>query len=125
MRNGQVFFFFYFKNSLWFNIYLNINRIVTKNSFVFNHWRIPLANNDTAFGSFHGKESEKEKILRIFLVLGICLSAYYATCLVLFNVNPEIRSYHIQYHTGFPKSLALVRNCFNLVHFDFSDYPEP
>jgi len=61
MRNGQVFFFFYFKYSLWFNIYLNINRIVTKNSFIFNHGRSPLANNDSAFGSFYGKESEKEK----------------------------------------------------------------
>ena len=51
---------------------------------------------------------KKKRILRTFLILGACLSTYYATCLVLFNVNPEIMGYHIQYHTGFPKSLALV-----------------
>ena len=70
MRNGQDFFFFYFKYSLWFNIYLNINRIVTKNLFVFNHWRSPLAKNDPAFGSFHGKESEKEKNTEDFPDIG-------------------------------------------------------
>jgi hypothetical protein len=57
---------------------------------------------------FMEENQKKKKILRLFLILGICLSAYYATCLVLFNVNPEIMGYHIQYHTGFPKSLALV-----------------
>jgi len=57
---------------------------------------------------FMEKNQKKKKILRFFLVLGICLSAYYATCLMLFNVNPEIMEYHIQYHTGFPKSMALV-----------------
>jgi len=57
---------------------------------------------------FMEKNQKKKKILRFFLVLGICLSAYYATCLMLFNVNPEIMEYHIQYHTGFPKSLALA-----------------
>ena len=54
------------------------------------------------------KNQKKKKILRLFLILGMCLSIYYATCLVLFTVNPEIMGYHIQYHTGFPKSLALV-----------------
>lgn len=57
---------------------------------------------------FMEENQKKKKILRIFLILGACLSAYYATCLILFNVNPEISGYHIQYHTGFPKSLALV-----------------
>ena len=57
---------------------------------------------------FMEKNQKKKKILWLFLVLGICLSAYYATCLMLFNVNPEIMEYHIQYHTGFPKSLALA-----------------
>lgn len=54
------------------------------------------------------KNQKKKRILGGFLVLGACLSAYYATCLVLFNVNPEIMGYHIQYHSDFPKSLALI-----------------
>jgi hypothetical protein len=57
---------------------------------------------------FMEENQKKKKILRLFLILGACLSAYYATCLMLFKVNPEIMGYHIQYHTGFPKSLALV-----------------
>lgn len=57
---------------------------------------------------FMEENQKKKKILRLFLIMGICLSTYYATCLVLFNVNPEVMGYHIQYHTGFPKSLALV-----------------
>ena len=54
------------------------------------------------------KNQKKKKILRLFLIIGACLSTYYATCLVLFNVNPEVMDYHIKYHTGFPKSMALV-----------------
>jgi len=57
---------------------------------------------------FMEKNQKKEKILRVFLILGICLSTYYASCLILFNVNPEIMGYHILYHTSFPKSIALM-----------------
>ena len=57
---------------------------------------------------FMEENQKKKKILRLLLILGACLSTYYATCLVLFNVNPEIMGYHIHYHTGFPKSLALI-----------------
>ncbi len=50
---------------------------------------------------FMEENQKKKKILRGLLILGVCLSAYYATCLMLFNVNPEIMGYHIHYHTGF------------------------
>lgn len=57
---------------------------------------------------FMEKNKKKKKILRLFLILGACLSAYYAICLILFNVNPEIMGYHIQYHSDFPKSFVLI-----------------
>jgi hypothetical protein len=50
---------------------------------------------------------ERKKVLRIFLILGILLSLYYAYCLIFFHVNPEIRGYHIFYKTDFPSSLSL------------------
>ncbi len=57
---------------------------------------------------FMEENQKKKKILRLLLILGVCLSTYYATCLMLFNVNPEIMGYHIQYHNDFPKSFALI-----------------
>lgn len=57
---------------------------------------------------FMEENPKKKIIMRLFLILGACLSAYYATCIILFNVNPEIMGFHIQYHTNFPKSLALI-----------------
>lgn len=57
---------------------------------------------------FMEENLKKKRILRLLLVLGACLSVYYATCLFLFDVNPEISGYHIQYHAGFPKTFALV-----------------
>ena len=57
---------------------------------------------------FMEENQKKKKILRLFLILGACLSIYYASCLTLFNVNPEIMGFHIQYHTNFPKSVALI-----------------
>jgi hypothetical protein len=50
---------------------------------------------------------KKKKILTGLLILGACLSAYYAICLILFNVNPVIMGYHVLYHSDFPKSIAL------------------
>lgn len=57
---------------------------------------------------FMEENQKKKKILRLFLIMGACLSTYYATCLVLFKVNPEIMGFHIQYHANFPKSLVLI-----------------
>jgi hypothetical protein len=50
----------------------------------------------------------KKKFLRILLVMGIALSLYYASCLILFDVTPRIMGYHIQYDTGFPHSLSIA-----------------
>jgi len=57
---------------------------------------------------FMEENPKKKKTLRFFLILGSCLSAYYASCLVLFNVNPEIMGFHVQYHTNFPKPFVLI-----------------
>lgn len=57
---------------------------------------------------FMEENQKKKKILGLFLILGACLSIYYAVCLTLFNVNPEIMGFHVQYHANFPKSFALV-----------------
>lgn len=57
---------------------------------------------------FMEENQKKKKILRLFLIMGACLSTYYAICLVLFKVNPEIMGFHIQYHANFPKSLVLI-----------------
>ena len=57
---------------------------------------------------FMEKNGKKKRILRLLLIVGVCLSMYYAICLMLFNVRPEIIGYHIQYHTDFPKSLTML-----------------
>jgi hypothetical protein len=49
----------------------------------------------------------KKKYLRVLLFLGIALSSYYASCLIAFKVTPIIMGYHIQYDTGFPRSLSI------------------
>lgn len=54
------------------------------------------------------ENNKMKRILRVLLIAGVCLSMYYAICLMLFNVRPEIMGYHIQYHTDFPKSLAML-----------------
>ena len=54
------------------------------------------------------KNKSKKRILRIFLIMGILLSAYYAYCLLNFNVNPQIVDYHIQYNNDFPVAFRNV-----------------
>ena len=53
------------------------------------------------------KNKKRKRILRVLLVLGLSLSAYYAFCLLFFNVTPQIMGYHIQYNTDFPKALSM------------------
>lgn len=50
---------------------------------------------------------KRKKILWVLLAIGIALSLYYIFCLISFSVNPQIMKFHIQYNTGFPKSIAL------------------
>lgn len=47
----------------------------------------------------------RKKLLKIFLPAGVLLSLYYATCLVIFNVNPEIINCHINYGRSFIPAL--------------------
>ncbi|OFY43508.1 MAG: hypothetical protein A2X18_06070 [Bacteroidetes bacterium GWF2_40_14] len=53
------------------------------------------------------KNDGRRKLLRILLVLGILLSAYYAFCLLTFDVNPQISGFHIQYLNDFPEQLRM------------------
>jgi hypothetical protein len=57
---------------------------------------------------FMEENQKKKKILRIFLILGACLSTYYATCLIFFDINPEIMGYHIHYHNTAPQTFAIL-----------------
>jgi len=54
------------------------------------------------------EDKKRKKILWILLAVGLSLALYYTFCLLTFGVNPQVMKYHIQYNTGFPKSLALI-----------------
>ncbi len=51
---------------------------------------------------------KKKRFLWILFGLGCLLGLYYATCLLLLNVNPKIMGYHIRYNSDFPQSIAMV-----------------
>lgn len=53
------------------------------------------------------KNKKRLKILRVLLGMGISVSVYFVFCLLLFDVSPEIRGYHIEYVEGYPKSIKL------------------
>jgi len=53
-------------------------------------------------------DKKRRRILWGLLGMGIMLSLYYILCLLSFNVNPEIRGYHIEYVNDFPKSIELM-----------------
>lgn len=57
---------------------------------------------------FMEKNKSRKRVLWVLLGVGTTLSLYYTICLMIFNVNPQIMSYHIQYNTSFPKSIALA-----------------
>ena len=63
---------------------------------------------------FLENSSRKRKILFVFLSIGVVLSLYYSWCLLTFDVTPRIKGFHIQYDTGFPRSLAMVAFLFYL-----------
>jgi hypothetical protein len=54
------------------------------------------------------KNKKRKKILWVLLAMGISASAYYAFCLLVFNVTPQIMKYHIQYKNDFPNSLTML-----------------
>ena len=54
------------------------------------------------------EENEKRKFyLKILLVTGILLSAYYGFCFANFEVTPRIINYHIQYDHSFPQIMVI------------------
>lgn len=53
------------------------------------------------------ENTRRRKILKVLLGIGLLLSAYYSTCLLLFDVRPQIVSFHIRYNNDFPKSLLI------------------
>jgi len=57
---------------------------------------------------FMERNRKRKTILWILLGMGSILSLYYASCIVLLNVSPEISGYHIFYRTDFPESLSMV-----------------
>jgi hypothetical protein len=50
---------------------------------------------------------ERKKLLKMILPAGLLLSLYYATCLVIFRVDPEIINCHINYGRSFIPALML------------------
>jgi hypothetical protein len=57
---------------------------------------------------FMERSERKKKILSVFVLSGILLSAYYSFCLYFFNVNPQIEGFHIVYHNDFPDAPAMA-----------------
>jgi len=53
------------------------------------------------------KKKKKRKILWVLLAMGISVSLYFIVCLLLYNVTPEIRGYHIEYVEDFPQFIRL------------------
>jgi hypothetical protein len=69
---------------------------------VFWPFMIPLA-------VLHMEKDEKRiKILWALLSMGLTVSLYFIVCLLLYNVTPEIRGYHIEYVEGYPQSIRLI-----------------
>jgi hypothetical protein len=54
------------------------------------------------------KSKKKKKVLYMLLIVGAILSIYYSFCLLVFNVNPQIKGYHVQYNTNFPVLLTTI-----------------
>jgi len=52
------------------------------------------------------ENSKRRKTLKVFLGIGLILGFYYGACLAMFDVRPQIVSFHVQYNTDFPVSLS-------------------
>ncbi len=50
----------------------------------------------------------RKKVLAYLIVLGGILSIFYAFCLLVYNVTPQIQSFHIQYVDEFPGTLVKI-----------------
>jgi len=54
------------------------------------------------------KNKARIKALKILLAMGVLVSFYFAFCLLLLKVTPEIIGYHIEYIDTYPKSINLI-----------------
>ena len=57
---------------------------------------------------FMEEAKNRKKILAVLMVVGGSLSLFYAFCLILYNVTPQINGFHIQYIDDFPQTLAII-----------------
>jgi hypothetical protein len=58
---------------------------------------------------------KKRRILKILLILGIGLSVFYASCLFIYSVSPQINCYHILYASAFPLAISNTALIFYLI----------
>lgn len=56
---------------------------------------------------FMEEDAKRRRTLWVLLGMGMLVSLYYAFCLLVFKVAPQIEGHHIYYHTAFPKLFAL------------------
>lgn len=63
---------------------------------------------------FMEEVTKRKKILVGLTVTGGMLSLFYAICLVLYDVTPQINGFHIQYVDEFPKTLVDIAFLFYL-----------
>ena len=57
---------------------------------------------------FMEKVKRRKKVLAYLITLGGVLSLFYAFCLLVYNVTPQIQSFHIQYVDEFPGTLVTI-----------------
>jgi hypothetical protein len=57
---------------------------------------------------FMEKVRRRKKVLAYLIALGGALSLFYASCLLVYNVTPQIQSFHIQYVDEFPGTLVKI-----------------
>ena len=57
---------------------------------------------------FMEKVKRRKKVLACLIALGVALSLFYAFCLLVYNVTPQIQSFHIEYVDEFPGTLVKI-----------------
>jgi hypothetical protein len=57
---------------------------------------------------FMEKVKRRKKVLACLITLGGALSLFYAFCLLVYNVTPQIQNFHIEYVDEFPGTLVMI-----------------
>jgi hypothetical protein len=57
---------------------------------------------------FMEKVKKRKKVLAYLTTLGVVLSLFYAFCLLVYNVTPQIQNFHILYVDEFPGTLVKI-----------------